>query len=48
MRRYLLIALAWMAPSYPLYKYVSPVAVIIYGFGSLILFFIWVAARSKK
>ena len=47
MVKYLITFAAWAGLSYPIYKYIGPVAVCLYGFGSLILFFIWIATRKK-
>jgi hypothetical protein len=47
MKKYLLIVGIWAGLSHPIYRYIGPVAVCIYGFGSLIAFFIWVATRKK-
>jgi hypothetical protein len=47
MKKYLLIVGAWAALSYPIYRFIGPVAVCIYGFGSLILFFIWLVTRKR-
>jgi hypothetical protein len=47
MLKYLIIAAVWAGLSYPIYRFIGPVAMCLYGFGSLILFFIWIATRKK-
>jgi hypothetical protein len=47
MKKYLLIAGVWAGLSYPIYHFIGPVVVCIYGFGSLIFFFIWIATRER-
>ena len=46
MKKYLLIAGAWVALSYPTYRYLGPVAVIIYGVVSLAALLIWAGTRK--
>jgi len=46
--KYLVIAfLAWVGLSYPIYRFVAPWAVVVYGVVSLACLLIWAATRKK-
>jgi len=37
----------WAGLSYPIYKYIGPVAVCLYGFVSMVVFLVWAVTRKK-
>jgi len=46
MKKYLLIVGAWAALSYPIYRFITPWAVIVYGVVSLLALLIWAGTRK--
>jgi hypothetical protein len=46
MKKYLLIVGIWAGLSYPTYRYLGPVAVIIYGVVSLVCLLVWAGTRK--
>lgn len=46
MTKYLLSAAAWVALSYPVYRFLGPVAVCLYGLASMIGLLVWAATRK--
>ena len=46
MKKYLLYAGAWVALSYPIYRFIAPWAVIVYGVVSLLALLIWAGTRK--
>jgi hypothetical protein len=46
MVKYLITAAAWAALSYPIYKFIAPWAVIVYGVVSLICLLVWAGTRK--
>ena len=46
MIKYLLIAFAWMALSYPIFRYLGPIAVVGYGVLSLVCLLVWAGTRK--
>ena len=47
MKKYLLIAGAWVAGSYPVYRFIGPWAVVLYGVVSLACLLVWAVTRKK-
>lgn len=47
MIKYTMLALAWAGLSWPIYHYLGPVPVCLYGLGSFLVLVIWVATRKK-
>jgi len=47
MTKYLITAAAWAGLSYPIYRYVGPWAVVVYGVVSLICLLVWAGTRKK-
>jgi hypothetical protein len=46
MTKYLITAATWAALSYPIYKFIGPIAVIIYGVVSLACLLVWAGTRK--
>ena len=46
MTKYLITAAAWAALSYPIYRFIAPWAVIVYGVVSLLALLIWAGTRK--
>lgn len=47
MTKYLLTAGAWLALSYPIYRFIAPWAVVVYGVVSLLALLIWAGTRKS-
>lgn len=46
MKKYLLTAAGWVALSYPIYKFLPPWCVVVYGVVSLLALLIWAGTRK--
>lgn len=47
MKKYLLAAGTWVVLSYPIYRFIGPWAVVVYGVVSLACLLIWASTRKK-
>ena len=48
MKKYLLIVGVWVGLSYPIYRFITPWAVVAYGVVSLACLLIWAVVHSGK
>lgn len=48
MKKLVIIFALWVAVSYPVYRYIGPLALIAYGLLSMVLFFVWTLVVSGK
>ena len=46
MKKYLITVIAWAALSYPIYRFIAPWAVIVYGVVSLLALLVWAGTRK--
>jgi hypothetical protein len=46
MKKYLLIVGVWAGLSYPIYRFIAPWAVIVYGVVSLVALLLWAGTRK--
>ena len=47
MVKYLIAAGLWAGLSYPIYRFIAPWAVVVYGVVSLICLLVWAGTRKK-
>jgi hypothetical protein len=46
MKKYLLVVGIWIALSYPIYRFIGPIAVVGYGVLSLVGLLVWACTRK--